>query len=611
MSSHNKEEKLLQIVHNFFLKSANIISQSRSLNGTLSETSTKINKWFNIETQDTLKDDLKLWRNSDSTLPPMVIEVYLDLRELSSKQSLVLNDENHNSWNINTKKSEIVLERWLIELDSDFMDNFDEELPVLYKKLIITFRYLFTITRLLPTHKLLQSLVKSKLTNSPLKIGTRLLDGNRSIISKGRIGLSKPIISTTKDHLIQKLITPVATSMGSLKISVSYRKHYEFQINDNEETLSHIFSHIDSTRHSHTPSFTQTSNTNTTSINPAATIKKVFKSGNISPPSTSPNLTRNESNASIAQALKIQRSGSVGAVVSGQSSSIPKSITSSIGSTHGLPTANELSSSGGTPKYSSSFGKVARRSSLRRSSSVERTLPNVGGSSTSSNPKVEDNLKDFLKLMDSKPDLRLNYKMSVQDSLGKFQMMRSRNDLISESLSASVYSKSTSPPSNPPQSLQIVPSSQQQHTIQKQGESISPSQSPHSRHLSVSPNHYLPLITSRLSEANSSDESLLLGNSSAKIASVPITRIASSSPSSTVSRRMSFSVGPSNPTIAATQTHAKLHKPLNSDTNTKANSNSDNNNNNHNSNSNINNTNTEDDDDDLLFTMSDMNFNCK
>lgn len=591
MSSQNKKEKLLQIVHNFFLKSANVITQSRSLVPNEPNLNQKTNKWFNIETFDTVKDDLKLWKSSGQNLPPMVIETYLDLRDFNSKQSLSLIDEDHNTWDVNTKKSEIVIERWLIELDPNIMDNYDEDLPILYKKLIITFRYLYTMSRLLPSFRLLKKLAANNFTNLPLRVGTRILDGNRSILSKGRIGLSKQIISNSRDHLTQKTITPVATSLGSLKISVSYRNDVGFQVNETEQTLSNIFNTIDYS-----------------ASKPLVTnMRKVFKSGTVSPPSTSPNLTRNESNASIAQNLKIQRIGSIGMTSQTQpsaqpnahplpSSPIPRSIPSSINSNHGFPA--ELSSSGGTPRYSSSFGRTTRRSSLRRSSSMEKPIPAPSSS-------IDDNLKDFVKMMDSKQDLRLNYNSNIQDSLGRFQMMRSRNDLLTESMSASLYSKSTSPPSgNPPQSLQLGTSLipiQQSHSYQQRllrSGSRSPSHSPTTKpNLSISPRHYLPLITSRMSEGNISNESLLLdherrysspveedleekkedrgsdisgnGTSPKKITSVPISRIASTSPNSlnNIISRMSFSVGPSNPTIAATQTHAKLHKPQSSDSN--------------------------------------------
>lgn len=564
--SSNKRDKFSQVVQNFFLKAANVITQSRSSlednKNVLS--SSKLNKWFNLDMFDYPRDDLKQWRNyNGKPLSPIVVETYLDLRELNLNQSLVLKDDEGNSWNINTKKTEVVLERWLIEMDTNVSDEINSELPLLYKKLIVTFRYLYTITKLLPTYQLIKRLMKIKLTKSPLKVNTRILDGYRPIVSKGRIGLSKSIISNLDDHLIQKTISPVSTTMGVLKISVSYRKHTNFQLIDNEETLSNHFLNIDRTKTSSIP------------------LRKAFKAGTASPPNSSP-LGRNNSNASLAQVLRNQRSGSTG----GPGTSIPKSITSSIGSVYGIPVpnSNDLSSSGSTPKYSSSFGKITRRSSIRRSSSVERGTPSSierGTPSSLRNPSsgyyVDEDLNDFVKLIDSKPDLRLSYSPNIQDSLGKFQSMKTKNDMLGDSLSASIFSKSSSPP----------PLGGYSTTTQGRNMSVSPK----------SASQYIPAIPSRLLEGNSSNESLGLRETRSNSANV--SRIGSSSPASILRRsNKSFSIGPSNPTIAATATHAKMHKTTTNSIDSitgKARSTT------------SEHKQDDEDDDDLLFAMSDMN----
>jgi autophagy-related protein 13 len=539
-----------QVVQNVFLKAANVISQARQ--DEAKDAGAKINKWFNLNTYDIPREDLKPWKTTlSSSIPPLVVETFLDLRALTPKQALVLKDDQGASWNINTKKSEIVMERWLIELDAGNMDTGDVDLPLLYKKLIVTFRFLYVVARLLPSYKLMKRLNKVKLTKVPLKIGTRILDGNRPIVSKGRIGLSKSIVNS-ESHLIQKVVKPVITSVGVVKISVSYRRHYNFQLNDNEETLSNHFIHIDRSK------------------NTSTSLLRAFKAGQASPPPSSSPLTRNESGASITHALKIQRSGSVGT----QNNSVPKSVTSSVGSM-GIPFHNNqeiVSSSGSTPKYSSSFGNIARRSSIRRSSSVDKGVPSSYekpfSPDTKQSPEDEDNINDFVKMLDNKSDLQLHYSPNVHDSLGKFQMMRGRNDILSESMSASFYSKSHSPPpvGTPSNSL---------------WRNKLPSGSPRSNY-----NYSVPLMPSKLSETNSSNESLLLNDNK----SVPVSRAGSLSPGSIFKRtNKSITVGPSNPTIAASQTHAKMHRTHATSIDSVAD------------------RTEEDEDDELLFTMSDMN----
>lgn len=557
----NKKDKLGQVIQNFFLKAANVIIQSRSSNE-LEETAIniRVNKWFNLETFDLPREDLKPWKSTQNT-SPIVIETYLDLRGLTIKQSVILKDEQENPWSVNMKKSEIVMERWLIELDPSGSNDVNTELPLLYKKLIIVFRYLYTITKLLPLSKLQKRLTKVNLTKSPLKIGFRVLDGNRPIISKGRIGLSKPIMNTSEDHLTQKIITPVSTTVGTLKISVSYRNHVDFELIDNEETLSSHFQHIDKARN-------LTSNT----------LKKAFKAGATSPTSTSP-LTRKDSGASIVQALKIQRSGSIGV----PNSSFPKSITSSVGSTHAMmfpgsnPTNEQLSSSGSTPKYSSSFLKIQRRSSLRRSSSVEKsgTLTSNDRNTPSSfrTSSMQDaDLNDFVKLIEGKQDLKLSYSPNVQDTLGKFQLMKTKNDQLGESMTASMYSKSTSP--QPQSNISSISQRSPRPSITglpPRHASLIQSL----RQLSTSPMKRL--------DHNSSSESLLADQRGTT--SQPLTRHSSISPKPRSHR--SFSIGPSNPTIAETTTHARMHKA--SETHDQIG------------------TGKEEEDDDLLFAMSDMN----
>lgn len=535
MSASNKKEKIGQVVQNFYLKAANVIVQSRQTNGQGEQqeppsiggdkSAGKLNKWFNLNTNDLPREDLKPWKTgSVSSLPPLVVETYLDLRSLTPKHALLVKDEQGGTWNINTKKSEIVMERWLIELDRDVFteeDAEEEDLPLVYKKLILTFRYLFVISRLLPCFKLMKKLNKANLTRVPLRVGARIMDGTKQIVSRGRIGLSKPMVTTSEDHLLKKYMSPVTTRLGALRISVTYRKHINFQISDNEESLSNHFQHIDKYKNT-------------------ASVLKTFKLGQASPPTSVSSSTRNGSNGSIAQALKIQRSGSTGTTNnvnanSNNINSIPRSITSSVGSM-GIPQHPQdvPISSGSTPKYSSSFGKIARRSSLRRSSLSSSKQPS---------PVDDDEINDFVRMLDNKSDLQLHYSNNVRDSLEKYQMLKSRNDLLTESMTASMYSKSHSPPPSIPAAG--TPSSSLWPHRQTSG-------SPRSAY-----NYSIPMMPSKLSETTSSNESLPVRDKSG-----PISRAGSASPGSIFKRSgtKTFNIGPSTPTIASTQTHAKLHR---------------------------------------------------
>ena len=82
---------------------------------------------------------MSLWKNVDVYRhwpPPLVIETYIDARELTANQTLVLLDEQGKRWNVdsamsnkmdvvagsrkagrvNEVKPDVVLERWVVDL---------------------------------------------------------------------------------------------------------------------------------------------------------------------------------------------------------------------------------------------------------------------------------------------------------------------------------------------------------------------------------------------------------------------------------------------------------------------------------------------------------------
>lgn len=268
--------KLIQVIQNFFSKSAQIVFQARTLHDSSSSRElpvnksedaalNKVNKWFNIHmynANEIPKEDLKLWKSFHdlSDIPPMIIETYLDLRQLSSNQTVVLKDDNGNPWTVaksGTKKQEIVLERWLIEFDLDEVSgSIVDELPLIYKQAIILFRSLYGFSYLMPAYKLKKKLAgnRSSVANK-LTIGNKILDGKQPISSRGRIGLSKSIIPhqmLPEYHLSQKNFQPIRTTLGTLKVSIAYRNHHDFCIHENEEVLSTQFISMD-TQPSKTP----------------------------------------------------------------------------------------------------------------------------------------------------------------------------------------------------------------------------------------------------------------------------------------------------------------------------------------------------------------------
>lgn len=585
--------KLTQVIQNFFSKSIQIVVQSRVQSDSYKtverrkigdnegpNTGSKINKWFNLHLyNDTIaKEDLKLWKscNDLSRIPPMIIEIYLDLRQLTARQTVVLRDDNGNPWTVakgGSKKQEVVLERWLIEFDGNNVSgSIVDELPLIYKQAIILFRSLYGYTRLMPAFKLKRSLKKSNLS-----LGSKVLDGKQPISSKGRIGLSKSIIPhqmlTTESHMSHKHFSPIQTTLGTLKVSIAYRNHYEFSIHDNEELLSTHFINIDDENQteitpmesdskdelnantnepdhdeghygdieqsneniqlpdaripyvhekgsSDTDKRIPISNEASRSISPCTTSshllkedlpRKVstnplnivqqrppihpFKVGSISssPPLANAanqigsslerkiSITSNKSasNASLAAVLRNPRSSTSSTnttanipIANNNSNqnnpSFPRSVSSSHGSNlvhdHDLPFSNPDSTTN-TPRFSSSFGSRAsrrfsntsmRQNSVRGNNDTSSLLATSAGLASSGAPMsglyIDDDIGDFVRMIDSKSDLRfmsyhsnndskISYTQgsnSQVDALNKFQMLKNQHQQLSDSVSASL-----------------------------------------------------------------------------------------------------------------------------------------------------------------------------
>lgn len=463
MGSFNGNKEVIQLIDKFFIKATSLICATKSSRyQTPSDLAPQFDEeWLLSETDEDLEhpDVIQEWSlfDGEKDLPPLVIETYLDLRRVDPSQWVTLKDDEGNLWNVckGAKKSEIMLERWLIELDRTSA-SFKSHKPTLdettnfVQQLILLFRYLYTLIQLLPAsdlHASLRKVADVQGVSSPIEISTRILDGSKPILSKGRIGLSKPIISTYSNvvnesnvpsHLEQRKITPVWTKFGLLRISVSYRHDCRFEVHDPEEETpgNQYISETTARRLSanRSPSLSPqargssiSSMENPSQRKPVAISRQfqVFKVGSVGsvPTSQSQMMIRNPSSSSSAVAnLQAQRSNY---------SPVPSNPTM-----HGQDTHNEGTSVGSASKYSSSFGRIRRHSSTKYSEHGERPAR--------SNKQQEDQsdaLLDFVKLIDQKPELKLNKNrsvaMDISNSLMKFQNLKPTNDFISENLSLS------------------------------------------------------------------------------------------------------------------------------------------------------------------------------
>jgi len=476
--------------------------------------------------------ELSLWRTRDVLLlPPLVVETVLDLRGLEANQTLVFEEENMLK---TAKKSEIVLERWLVEFDMSIFDNQSVEVPGIYKRLVVLFRVLYTVLRLLPAYQLRNSLLESGQSALSVCVRAKILDGSKKIGSKGRIGLSRDLgrgsPGTGRSHLSTYLMQPVLTPIGALKVSASYRTSCDFAVRDNEELISgQLLGEAPRSRSPSSPgsvprSRRQLSTTGTgQSPRRRSSVRSVplFKVGSVASsssqhqqqalaharPSVSPRrhgprgngsfdsgLVANLSSNSLASFASMRERGDFTSTKK-EISNIPpgKPLPMQNTSTQNPPTQNpstqnlstqnpptqnsqkqnsfsrSFSSSSNNytadasigavasppAKFASSFGSRFRTSIGSRQGSADnlasanpalqnfrmhaRSIGSVGSEQDPSNSLyMDEDLESFVKMLDSKPSLRLgatNEKSASRiygESLREFKQLQKSNELFSE-----------------------------------------------------------------------------------------------------------------------------------------------------------------------------------
>lgn len=266
------EGKQAQIVQNFFTKCVQIIADARlntdehsnkppipKFGGTDSDDSgnsteganrgeTPINRWFNLELREIegLNQQLDSWKHikPGDSVPPLVVECFLDPSQLRPGQTVALHNQRC------TSTQEIVLERFVVECqplsDAALRSVADEPTHAIYKQAVISMRALYTTLRLLPCYSLYQRLQRQKLISVPLKLGIRVQNGANPISSKGRIGLSKSVASGgAPPQLHQFGFQPVLTKLGALVCGVTYRQEVGFTVEDIEKLMALKFMELD------------------------------------------------------------------------------------------------------------------------------------------------------------------------------------------------------------------------------------------------------------------------------------------------------------------------------------------------------------------------------
>ncbi|KAF3936813.1 hypothetical protein ABW19_dt0204050 [Dactylella cylindrospora] len=269
--------RLNQLMTNFFLKLALVVIRARMdvppvfTKGTANR---KVNKWFNVELEETdiFRDELRLWKYSDAIEnrpPPLIIETYLEAAELTANQTLVILDEadrrhnvettmlafrNWKSGNTSNSKKEVILERWRVDLSPPSGET-PPELAVVYKKSIVLFRSLYSYARLLPAWKLQKKLAKG--SKAGVRICCRIVNGDTTHIPHPD-PLEIPLIHRETNVITSFQFGAVESPAGTFTVKVDYRRQCDFRVDDSEALLSSHFLNLD--EHYFKPSLHQRTN---------------------------------------------------------------------------------------------------------------------------------------------------------------------------------------------------------------------------------------------------------------------------------------------------------------------------------------------------------------
>lgn len=151
-------------------------------------------------------------------------------------------DALSNSSGSNDGCSEVILERWRIELKDipgEQPYDFGATLPNIYKKCIVFFRSLYSTSKLLPAWKFKKNLGKNGSPTNALIINCRIKIGESQ---SSRIdGLKQPLFDhygpVTSTYELGLHDTPA----GKIAVGVTYRNDCNFRVDDSESLLSSRF----------------------------------------------------------------------------------------------------------------------------------------------------------------------------------------------------------------------------------------------------------------------------------------------------------------------------------------------------------------------------------
>lgn len=193
----------------------------------------------------------------------MIIETFIDTRDLGNKQSLIIIDEQGRRWDVeealnsspesaedsgHASNAEVVLERWVVQLGEPPKDVPRDIAPILprtYKNSIVLFRSLYACARLLPAWKLGRKLFSPRPSPTVPRLRYRISQG-QDLDSRNKIDpLSVPLYVGHENVLEKFAFDPIDSPAGAISMHATYRSNCDFRIDNSEEFLSSRFMGMD------------------------------------------------------------------------------------------------------------------------------------------------------------------------------------------------------------------------------------------------------------------------------------------------------------------------------------------------------------------------------
>lgn len=140
------------------------------------------------------------------------------------------------------RNSEVVLERWRIELKDNMGDrayDFGSTLPTIYKKCIVFFRSLYATAKFVPAWRFVKGLAKNGSANASLRVSCRIIMGD---VQQAQFdALTRPLCESENPVTTDYFLGTTETPAGQFSAEVSYRNDCNFRVDDSESLLSSRF----------------------------------------------------------------------------------------------------------------------------------------------------------------------------------------------------------------------------------------------------------------------------------------------------------------------------------------------------------------------------------